>query len=492
MQPQSRRPSLDVLEDRTVPSTVSALAMNFNNTAIPAGDTIWFNATLQASGLPGNAAVTVHVENGSIAFTANGTAYNVPVPNGVIVFTPGATSESATFDPGDNDWDVCVPSGGAGNVFLGGVAYPLAAGLPGGIKNVTWSADFWSDTANVSVNWKWAAAAYTNFSTDYTTLNVKPADNAPPGVPNNPDKAGTPEAFKAAVTAGASGNGGNNYTGNASPGAAVKTSLGDGVSDYPYPSSNPLTSVAFNESTVLKAANLDTTNGYFELWYSDEHAMALGVRQVNVKSLVSTTSTNYPVTALTTDPGAANNPQLGTTATTGNQVGTDLSGRPVSPSLYITDVTNNPNNRSGDWQWGGSAYAPSNVFGAWKGVVRTVDNTTAPPTVTVTCDADPAKNGWNLGPGADAAPTGLTNEGYGAEVRWNLNDLYNAGVLQAGHTYRFYVIVHDGDQNKSGGDCGQASYTYAYPDRRPARRSPCRATSSRTTAPARAPPVWPA
>src|SRR5262249_15693127 len=32
-----------------------------------------------------------------------------------------------------------------------------------------------------------------------------------------------------------------------------------------------------------------------------------------------------------------------------------------------------------------------------------------------------------------------------------------------GHTYRFYVMVHDGDQNKSGGDAGQAAFNYTYP-----------------------------
>jgi len=92
-----------------------------------------------------------------------------------------------------------------------------------------------------------------------------------------------------------------------------------------------------------------------------------------------------------------------------------------------------------------------------------VDYTTGTPTVTVTCDADPAKNNWNLGAGSDAPPAGTASEGYGTEVRWNLNDLYKSGVLKAGHNYRFYVMVHDGDQNKSGGDSGQAAYNYAYP-----------------------------
>src|SRR5205807_10358703 len=101
--------------------------------------------------------------------------------------------------------------------------------------------------------------------------------------------------------------------------------------------------------------------------------------------------------------------------------------------------------------------------GTWKGAVRTVDNTTSTPTVTVTCDVDPVKNTWNLGAGADAPPAGTANEGYGAEVRWSLSDLQNQGVIIPGHTYRFYVIVHDGDQNKSGGDAGQASFDYYYP-----------------------------
>src|SRR5947209_6455693 len=154
------RPALELLDERLTPSVVSSITANFNGTAIPAGDTVWFSGAFQASGLPKTGSVTLHVENGAIAFTAGGTAYNVAVPNGVIVLTAGATaaSASASFDPTDNDWDVSAPAGGAGDVFMGGVALPVPNGLPGNIKNVTWSADFWCDTANVSVNWKWAAA----------------------------------------------------------------------------------------------------------------------------------------------------------------------------------------------------------------------------------------------------------------------------------------------------------------------------------------------
>jgi SdrD B-like domain len=464
------RPDILVLEDRTVPSMVSAITASFNGTAIPAGRTIWFSSAFTASGLPKTGSVTIHVEDASIDFTAGGTAYHVPVPNGVIVLTAGANSASASYDPGDNDWDVSAPTGGTGDVFMGGVAVPVTTALPGGIKNVTWSASFWSDTANVTVNWKWSASVYSNFSSDYNALNVKPVDNKDLSAYHSADQSDTPEAYKAFVVAGALGGGGNNYTGNFTGGKSVKPTLGNGLQDYPYASSNPLTSVAFNESSVLRAANLDTVNGYLDVWYNDEHALTLGVRQVNVTTSSGTTTTNYSIASLSGNPGSATNPDVGASYTPStnqttliNEGGTDTSGRPMTPMLFITDITNNPNDRSGDWQWGGAGYAPSQVYGTWKAAVKTVNYTTATPTVTVSCDADPAKNNWNLGTGADAPPAGLSNEGYGAEIRWNLNDLYAQGVLQAGHTYRFYVMVHDGDQNKSGGDSGQASYTFSYP-----------------------------
>jgi hypothetical protein len=458
------RPEFEGLEERAVPSTTSSIAANFNPTPIPAGSTVWFNASFQAGNLPNGATVNLHVVNESISFTANGTAYNVAVPNGVIALTPGATSASTSFDPTDNDWDVSAPTGGAGNVFMGGVAVPVPSGLPGGIQNVTWTASFWSDTNNITVNWHWGAAVYKSFSTDYNALGVKPVDNNNLSVYKNGDHAGTPEAYKAFVVAGATGGGGNNFTGNSSPNKGVTPQWGDGAALYPYASSNPLTSIAFNESTVLKAATLDTTNGYFDVWYSDEHALALGVGSVVVKSAAGvSTTTNYPIASMASNPGYAVNPALGTTATSGDQAGTDVSGRPMAPSLFITDTTIDHSANSGDWQWGGSAYAPNAVFGAWKSFTRTVDYTTVTPTVTVAGAIDPVKNNWNLGPGSDAPPAGVASEGYGAEVRWNLNDLYKQGVLVAGHTYRFYVMVHDGDQNKVGGDAGQAAYNYFYP-----------------------------
>jgi hypothetical protein len=258
--------------------------------------------------------------------------------------------------------------------------------------------------------------------------------------------------------------------GGVSGGGGTTTIVGDGgvvtctpgvsgvaVTDcgYPYASSTPLTSVVFNEVEVLRAIEPAgaAPTAVVRLFYNDEHALTLGVRHVDVQTTSGTTSTDYPVSALASNPGSVTNAQTGTIALIGDQSGLDASLRPMWPVLFLTDVTANPQNRAGDWQQGGRPIPPTEVFGTWKAAVRTVDQTKTPATVTITPDADPAKNNWNLGTGSDPVPSGLKNEGFGAEVRWEV-------PLTPGHSYRIQVMVHDGDQNKAGGDSGEACVVY--------------------------------
>jgi Putative Flp pilus-assembly TadE/G-like len=231
---------------------------------------------------------------------------------------------------------------------------------------------------------------------------------------------------------------------------------------YPYVSSNPRTSVTFNESTVLRAfapAIAMGSNDTIRVWYNDEHALTLGVRQVVVKTKTGTATTTFSLARLPSDPGSVTNPAVGSTQLSGDLAGVDPDQRPMFPALFITDITNNPTSTSGDWEFGGTPIPPSAVYGTWKGAVVTVDKTKSPATTTVTPDADPAKNNWKLGAGADTVPSGLLNEGYGAEVVWNISSL----GLQAGHYYRMEFMVHDGDQNKAGGDSGEACNTVLMP-----------------------------
>ena len=194
---------------------------NFNGTKINAGSYIWFNANFTASGIP-SAGATIFLQNSEIQFTANNTNYNLAVPNAQITFSPTATCTSTSFDTSNNTWITVTPLQGEDEVFLSGLAFPVpAGGLPGGINPVNWVGGFGSDTAGVTVHWKWGAAVYTTFTTNYSTLDIKPGHQTSCSYQNS-DHAGTPEGidpvsgkpFKDFVIGGARGGGGSNWTGS--------------------------------------------------------------------------------------------------------------------------------------------------------------------------------------------------------------------------------------------------------------------------------------
>jgi hypothetical protein len=199
----------------------SAIASNFNGTAIAAGDTVWFNGVLKVNGL-GSAPARIFVTHASITFTADGQTYQLTVPDSQITLSSSitlATTFFAKLSPEIGSpigWRTALPASGlAGNDFLAGLSFAVpASGLPGGIKNVVWQGTFSSDTPGLTVNWQWGAAAYTNFSTKYNDLGVKPVDDNKASQYQNSDHAGTPENFKADVVGGARGGGGSNFTGS--------------------------------------------------------------------------------------------------------------------------------------------------------------------------------------------------------------------------------------------------------------------------------------
>jgi hypothetical protein len=208
-----RRPHMDELEGRTVLSTLSVITSNFNGTAIPAGDTVWFTSVAKVQGA-GSAPVTLQVVDQTISFTSNGVSESFSVPNTVLTLSPTATTATTTFNAGTNTWQTSTPTSFPGNVFLDGVSFTPAGGLPGGIKNVTWSGAFSSTAPGIKVNWQWAAAVYSQFSSDNNALGVKPVDANNLSAYQNSDHAGTPKSFRPYVTGGACGGGGSNYTGS--------------------------------------------------------------------------------------------------------------------------------------------------------------------------------------------------------------------------------------------------------------------------------------
>jgi hypothetical protein len=310
------RPALEALEERAVP-TVSAISSNFNGTPIAAGSTVWFNSVVKVNGV-GASPVTIHVDNATISSGS----FNAAVPDLVLTLDPAATSASTTFSAGE--WNTTVPASGLpGNTFLAGAVLPLPSGLPGGVKPVTWQANFTTDTPGVTIQWQWAAAAYTSFGADYATLGVKPVDSNSASQYKNSDHAGTPENFRSFVTGGATGGGGSNWTGSYSSTASVVPD--QFVPPPPPPSLGSLAGVVTNtfgqrlSGAVVTLTNTDT-NQTWTFTTGGDGTFSFG----------SLAAGHYTLTETTPPPGTTFS-----SATAGTDGGT-VSGN------QITGITLNP------------------------------------------------------------------------------------------------------------------------------------------------------
>jgi hypothetical protein len=229
---------------------------------------------------------------------------------------------------------------------------------------------------------------------------------------------------------GDSGSGGNGGGSSSNPGGstlAPTCNLG-----YPFNSTNPRTSVTFNESTILTGymPAIAGPTDIIKAYYVDEHALTLG-KNANGKT-ISPCNCN-------TNPDNVQSPSIG------DPTAVDSSGRPIYPALFITDITNDPNSTAGDWQNGGTPIPPSGVLGTWK---------------TLGGGNPATYNNYNVGNG-DVVPQttdarDLTRPVFSAEVQWDVKKLN----LPAGHVFRMEFMFHDGDRESDVGVGCATVHTY--------------------------------
>jgi RHS repeat-associated protein len=237
--------------------TYSSISGNFNKTAIPGNTFIWFSSTARIGGAGPTVPVRIFIRNSTIRFTANGVAYNIKVPDGNVTFSPSAPSATTGYDATLSRWTTVAQSTTNDYKFLSGLELPVpAAGFPGSLSPVTWDGYFYTDTAGVTVNWQWAAAVYTQFSTNLGSLGVKPIDASTGSQYSNNDKAGTPENYKTHVIAGAKGSGGTDYTGQYLGPTTVTPVV-------QVPNTAPIANAGPNQTVfVATAVQLDGTGSY--------------------------------------------------------------------------------------------------------------------------------------------------------------------------------------------------------------------------------------
>ncbi|HYL27921.1 MAG TPA: hypothetical protein VEW74_08805 [Candidatus Nitrosotalea sp.] len=195
---------------------VVSSSRNFNATPIPPRSWIWFSSVISVP--RAREALQLRLADSRLFFGDGHTYY-------MIKGTPMALSLAASSQldlrvPRNGLWHLVAPERTTGNDLLDGVAFYVPNGLPGGVKDVTWSAKFYSKTGR-TIRWQWSAAVYTSFTKTYERLGLKPLDDRH-YPPFNGDRAGTPERYKQYVIGGATGSGGMDYTGSLGGRVTVK------------------------------------------------------------------------------------------------------------------------------------------------------------------------------------------------------------------------------------------------------------------------------
>ena len=75
----------------------TSINSNFNGTAIPSGDTVWFSSVFKANGL-GSSPVNLQFTGQSISYALDGSTVTFSVPDSIVTLSPTATTASTSFD----------------------------------------------------------------------------------------------------------------------------------------------------------------------------------------------------------------------------------------------------------------------------------------------------------------------------------------------------------------------------------------------------------
>jgi YVTN family beta-propeller protein len=208
----------DLMVTAALQSQQVCIKSDFRNVAVPGGSYLWFNSIFKVRDVTKQ---LIHISffqsTAQFQYTeasGNAVTVNQTMPDAHITIDPSATTASTAFDSVNNVWMTTIPWDLDDNSFLTGMPWLVpSAGLPADVEPVTVCGTFASDVAGIDIGWRWSAAAYSSFSSDSTTLGVKPMDTDFDNPGTNHDLAGTPENYKQFVIPGARGKGGKNYTG---------------------------------------------------------------------------------------------------------------------------------------------------------------------------------------------------------------------------------------------------------------------------------------
>lgn len=213
----------------------SSISQSFNSSSIGTNRWVWFSAQIKYRG-DDKDEVRIEFRDVTLSATINGTPVTVPVPDGIVYLDPKMKEAETDYSSSSNTWTTYSRTDDKyGYVFLTGIAVQVPSpGFPGSMGPITMSGKFSSDHDDALIDWRWAAAVYTNFSSNYDNLNVKPVDNSKLSKYHNSDKAGSPQSYKKYLVSGGTGSGKGNYTGNHSATKRVEPCVIGGGGGEPF------------------------------------------------------------------------------------------------------------------------------------------------------------------------------------------------------------------------------------------------------------------
>jgi hypothetical protein len=264
-------------------TTHSSITQSFNSTAIPAGRFIWFTACIQVTGLT-TFPDTIYFSNQNITSSA----FNLSPPNGSVIIN---SSGAATTVFSGGKFITNVTNGTAGTFFISGVRYAVTVPIAGSLSPITWSGDFLTSHAGVTVSWQWSAACYSQLINNYGMLNIKPIDGTAWAPDNSNNHSGVPYSQRIFCVSGACGVGttigGTScyYTGNYSAPTSLIPCVGSPL---------PVTLVAFtgkptngNDVVLNWTTASEQNSDYFDIERSDN-----GVDFENIAKIYSHGNSN--------------------------------------------------------------------------------------------------------------------------------------------------------------------------------------------------------
>ena len=233
-------PSAAGAQAQNMPSCTSAIQVLFDKygmTHIPAGSTIWFTGVLKAVHTADGSAITspIRIDVHQSRITFGGWPHVIAMPDSTVVLDPSISVPRRLWS-GPEQLNVAYsPSQVSQEALFDALPYVAPETfIPRSSGPVTWTATFAASRPDITIDWAWGAAVYSQFG-PVGTFKLKPLSGpiaevdpqaGPPDLYENDDPAGTPEAYKQYVIAGAMGGGTPQYTGARSETATVQACPG--------------------------------------------------------------------------------------------------------------------------------------------------------------------------------------------------------------------------------------------------------------------------